>query len=146
MSEEETKAIKKLYKQLVKRLHPDLNPSATEAEIELFYRATKAYKRGDLKALQLIDAVVDDAEGEDEEALSGGAVEKEAERLEGLIEAVQKDMEAIKSGPPYTWRIYLEDEKKKAERLRQLKEELANFKTAIKTQEESIHDIMGDER
>lgn len=146
LSEEETKAIKKLYKQLVKRLHPDLNPSATEAEIELFYRATEAYKRGALKALQLIDAVVDDGERKDDEAFSGGAVEKEVERLEGLIEAVQKDMEAIKSGPPYTWRIYLEDEKKKAERLRQLKEELANFKTAIKTQEESIHDLMGDER
>lgn len=38
LSEEETMAIKKLYKQLVKRLHPDLNPSATEAEIELFHR------------------------------------------------------------------------------------------------------------
>lgn len=146
LSEEETKAIKKLYKQLVKRLHPDLNPSSTEAEIELFYRATEAYKRGDLKALQLIDAVVDDGERKDDEAFSSGVVEKEAERLEGLIEAVQKDMEAIKSGPPYTWRIYLEDEKKKAERLRQLKEELANFKTAIKTQEESINDLMGDER
>lgn len=96
--------------------------------------------------MRLIDAVVDDGEGEDDVASSGGAVEKEVERLEGLIEAVQEDMEAIKSGPPYTWRIFLEDEKKKAERLRQLKEELANFKTAIKTQEESIHDLMGDQR
>ena len=59
---------------------------------------------------------------------------------------MKKDIDGIQSNPPYTWRIYLEDEKKKAEKLRQLKEELANFKTAIKTQEEYIHDLMGDAR
>lgn len=146
LSEEETKAIKKLYKQLVKRLHPDLNPSATEAEIELFYRATEAYKRGDLKALRLIDAIVEGSEAEDDDLSSAVALEKESERLEGLIDGVQKDIEGIRSNPPYTWRIYLEDEKKKAEKLRQLKEELANFKTAIKTQQEYICDLMGDVR
>ena len=144
LSEEETKAIKKLYKQLVKRLHPDLNPSATEAEIELFYRATEAYKRGDLKALRLIDAIVEGSAPKDEPS-SAVALEKESERLQDLIDGVRKDIDRIQSNPPYTWRIYLEDEKKKAEKLRQLKEELANFKTAIKTQEEYIHDLMGDE-
>ena len=74
------------------------NPSATEAEIELFYRATEAYKRGDLKALRLIDAIVESNEAKDDEESSGAAMEKETERLEGLIEAVQKDIEGIKSG------------------------------------------------
>lgn len=146
LSEEETKALKKLYKQLVKRLHPDLNPSATEAEIELYYRATEAYKRGDLKALRLIDAVVEGSVAKDDEPSSGVDLEKEAERLQGLIDEVRGDIERIQSTPPYTWRIYLEDERKKAEKLRQLKEELASFKTAIKTQEEHIHDLMGDQR
>lgn len=146
LSEEEMKTIKKLYKQLVKRLHPDLNPSATEAEIELFYRATEAYKRGDLRALRLIDAIVEGSEAKDDEASSGVVLEKELERLQGLIDAVQKDIDGIQSNPPYTWRIYLEDEKKKAEKLRQLKEELANFKAAIKTQEEYIRDLMGNVR
>ena len=146
MSEEETKALKKLCKQLVKRLHPDLNPTATEAEIELFYRATEAYKRGNLKALRLIDAVVEGGAVKDDAASSGVDLEKEAERLQGLIDEVREEIEMIQSNPPYTWRIYLDDEKKKAEKLRQLKEQLVNFKTAIKTQEEYIHDLLGDAR
>lgn len=112
---------------------------------ELFYRATEAYEHGDLAALKLIDAMVDG--GETEEALPSSAadLEKEVKRLEDLIEGVQKAIEAMKSTPPYTWRIYLEDEEKKAEKLSQLKRDLANFETAIRTQEEAIRDLMRDE-
>lgn len=111
----------------------------------MFYRATEAYEHGDLAALKLIDAIVDS--GEMEEALPSSAtdLEKEVKRLEDLIEDVQKAIEAMKSTPPYTWRIYLEDEEKKAEKLSQLKRDLANFETAIRTQEEAIRDLMRDE-
>lgn len=85
--------------------------------------------------------------GETEEALpsSGTDLEKEVKRLEDLIEGVQKAIEAMKSTLPYTWRIYLEDEEKKAEKLSQLKRDLANFETAIRTQEEAIWELMRDE-
>ena len=145
LSDDETKEIKKVYKSIVKRLHPDLHPSLSEPQKELFYRATEAYEHGDLAALKLIDAMVDS--GETEEALpsSAASLEKEVKRLEDLIEGVQKAIEAMKSTPPYTWRIYLEDEEKKAEKLSQLKRDLANFETAIRTQEEAIRDLMRDE-
>ena len=34
---------KELYRKIVKKLHPDMNPNATEYDLELFHRATKAY-------------------------------------------------------------------------------------------------------
>lgn len=145
LSDEEAKEIKKLYKNIVKRLHPDLHPSLSEAEKELFYRATEAYEHGDLAALKLIEAMVDSGEAEEALPSSVASLEKEAERLEDLIEGVQKAIEAIKSTPPYTWRIYLDDEEKKAEKLSQLKRDLANFETAIRTQEEAIWELMRHE-
>lgn len=55
------------------------------------------------------------------------------------------EIDLIKSTPPYTWSIYVEDEKKKAEKLRDLEADLKSFEDAIDTQEEFIKELMRDE-
>ena len=143
LPEEEQKELKTLYKAIVKRLHPDLNPSITEGEKELFYNATEGYKKGDLNTLRIIyDLTV---KGEEEElSLPNASLAKEAERLEKAIVAIREEIERIKSNPPYTLKIYLEDERKKAVRLYTLRSETQSFYRAIQTQEEAIRDMMGD--
>ena len=42
---------KELYRKIVKKLHPDMNPNATEHDLELFHRAAKAYEEGDIMTL-----------------------------------------------------------------------------------------------
>lgn len=143
LPEEEQMELKKLYKAIVKRLHPDLNPSITEGEKELFYNATESYKLGDLITLRIIyDLTV---KGEEEElSLPNASLVKEAERLEKAIVAIREEIERIKSNPPYTLKIYLEDERKKAVRLYTLRSETQSFYRAIQTQKEAIRDIMED--
>lgn len=143
LPEEEQKELKTLYKAIVKRLHPDLNPSITEGEKELFYNATESYKLGDLNTLRIIyDLTV---KGEEEElSLPNDSLAKEAERLEKAIVAIREEIERIKSNPPYSLKIYLEDERKKAERLNTLRQEIRSFQLAIRTQEEAIKDMTGD--
>ena len=34
----------KLYRKIVKALHPDINPEVTEAQVQLFDNAVAAYK------------------------------------------------------------------------------------------------------
>lgn len=145
LPEEEQKELKTLYKAIVKRLHPDLNPSITEGEKELFYNATESYKLGDLNTLRIIyDLTV---KGEEEElSLPNDSLQEEAERLEKAIVAIREEIERIKSNPPYTLKIYLEDERKKAVRLYTLRSETQSFYLAIQTQEEAIRDMMGDVR
>ena len=126
-------------------MHPDINPSVTDAEKELFYTATEAYKNGDLPSLQIIyDIVCSDQDIEDCD-LSGKSLDDEVERLEGLVGQIQDYINIIKSTPPYTWKIYLEDEKKKSERLKSLEYDLKSFEEAVRTQEEAIKDLMRDE-
>lgn len=143
LPEEEQKELKTLYKAIVKRLHPDLNPSITEGEKELFYSATQSYKLGDLNTLRIIyDLTV---KGEEEElSLPNDSLAKEAERLEKTVGTIREEIERIKSNPPYTLKIYLEDERKKAVRLYTLRSETQSFYRAIQTQEEAIRDMMGD--
>lgn len=143
LPEEEQKELKTLYKAIVKRLHPDLNPSITEGEKELFYSATESYKLGDFNTLRIIyDLTV---KGEEEElSLPNDSLQKEAERLEKAVETIREEIERIKSNPPYTLKIYLEDERKKAVRLYTLRSETQSFYRAIQTQKEAIRDMMGD--
>lgn len=58
LSPEETKEIKEIYKTLVKRLHPDLNPHYTEEDKRLFLITVKAYKMGDLPQLRAVLALL----------------------------------------------------------------------------------------
>ena len=144
LSEKETIRIKKLYKAIVKRLHPDLNPDLTEGERELFFHATEAYQDGDLARIEIIFSIVDSGESKDELTSSNADLEEEIQRMEGLVKKIQGEIGSIKENPPYSWKVYLEDEEKKTEKLRELKEDLENFKTAIRTQEEYIRDLMED--
>lgn len=58
LSPEETKEVKEIYKTLVKRLHPDLNPHYTEEDKRLFLITVKAYKMGDLPQLRTVLALL----------------------------------------------------------------------------------------
>lgn len=145
LSEEDTKLLKKLYKNIVKRLHPDINPLITDGEKELFFTATEAYKDGDLASLQIIYDIVCSGHDKDGGDLTGKSLEDEVKRLEDLVDQVQREIDLIRSTPPYTWSIYVEDEKKKAEKLRDLEADLKSFEDAIDTQEECINEVMRDE-
>lgn len=146
LSDEDSKFLKKTYKNIVKKLHPDINPSVTEAEKELFYHATEAYKDGDIASLEIIYDIVCKEEDKEDKAFSGKNPEEEVKRLEDLVNQVEDNIDLIKSIPPYTWKILLEDEKKKAEKLWDLKNDLKSFEEAVRTQEEYIRELMRDKK
>jgi predicted nucleic acid-binding Zn-ribbon protein len=54
LSEEDTIALKSLYKELVRKLHPDLHPDQTPVEAAWFKDAVAAYKKNDIEALQRV--------------------------------------------------------------------------------------------
>ena len=145
LSDDDEKRLKKLYKFIVKKLHPDINLSITNSEKELFYNATEFYKNGDLKSLQIIFDIVCSEDVKDDIGLDGKSLEEEVIRLTDLVNLIKNDIELTKSMPPYTWSIYVEDEKKKSERLSQLEKELKSFDDAVRTQEEYINNLIRDE-
>ena len=102
---------KELYRKIVKKLHPDMNPNATEHDLELFHRATKAHEEGDIMTLQVI---YDEIYGLDVEVL---AEEESIETLislrEQLLERIRKateEIEAIKEEFPYTEKEFLDNQ------------------------------------
>ncbi len=142
LSKKETDELKKLYRSIVKTLHPDLNPDLSEAQQELFFNATGAYKRGDLDTLQIIFQMIGSNTIEEDPQSSIIELQKEKERYQGLVDRLKAEIKEIKGRPPYIWKAYLEDEQKKSERIAELTKELKSFQEAIRTQQEYINDLM----
>ena len=109
LSEEDTKELKRIYRKVVKALHPDLNPEISESQIHLFANAVNAYKNGDLDTLKIIGEMVNDnpLPKNHENALTQLADEKQ--RLQGLLTSIRESILKIKSEYPYLMKESLED-------------------------------------
>ena len=100
--------LKKLYRRIVKAMHPDLHPNQDEKTKELFKRAMAAYEEGDLQTLEEIAQIIDGGEHENAEDLLT-ALLKEKERLLSLIRGIREQITLILSRYPFTKRELLHD-------------------------------------
>lgn len=137
-SSEETdspiKKLKRLYRRIVKRLHPDVHPNSTMREKELFNMAQEAMKNGDLDAMEHI---YDELSGMDapevkfEDTPEGIANLKELIRkLRNRLSRLQSEITHIRSVFPYTMKSFLEDEKAVEERRHELQKKLRDLREA----------------
>lgn len=104
LTDKETKEIRKLYRGIVKALHPDLHPEATPAQLQLFYNAVQAYEHGDLGSLRIINEMVAEpiVQKYSENALA--ILTNEKERLIQALEHIHEQIDVIKGQYPYTMR------------------------------------------
>ncbi len=139
----ELSEFKKLYRQVIKRLHPDLNPHLSEEKKRLFYTAQQAYKNGDLKQMRIIAEML--VEGSIS-AFNGTEVEYLQTELNRLLEIQQQvlaDIEMIKNKYPYTLKIFIEDAQKSYEKTNELKVQIQEFEGLLKMYKKKITEMGG---
>ena len=110
LSDEDNKKLKKLYRKIVKALHPDINPDVSETKVDLFDNAVQAYKNGDLNTLRIIGEMVGNSPLPEQHKDALTQLNKEKERLQNLLKAIRDSIEQIKSEYPYTMKEIIEDE------------------------------------
>jgi uncharacterized protein YnzC (UPF0291/DUF896 family) len=138
LTDEEKRELKKLYRTIVKSLHPDLNPELSDVKIKLFQNAIEAYEHGDLDAIRIIDAMVSETVIPNEKNDGFAVLNKEKERLSKLIQKIKDRISEIKSEYPYTMKSLVQSPQKikvrKNElngRIKQLNEVLSAYTTRI---------------
>ncbi|WP_317854545.1 hypothetical protein [Chakrabartyella piscis] len=138
LSKEATAELKKLYRTIVKVLHPDMHPDLPEEKIELFHRAVEAYQHGGLEQLRIIAALVEQDEeiADIEDGLA--SLNKEKQRLQNFMTRVQEHMQEIKMQFPYNQKELLQNpekldaHKKRMEKyVLELKDLVADYKMQI---------------
>lgn len=108
-----TDKIKRLYRKIVKRLHPDVHPNLTEHEKELWNRAVKAQQEGDLAQLEKIwDELsgMDAPEDVFDDTPEGRVKLRELlEKLKVRLRLLELEIDHIKADFPYKLKSFLED-------------------------------------
>ena len=105
--------IKRLYRKIVKRLHPDVHPNATQHEMDLLNRAMKAFREGDLQQMERIwdelsgmeapeDVFDDTPEGREK-------LRELLEKLKVRLRLLESEIDHIKKEFPYKLKQFLED-------------------------------------
>ena len=137
--------IKRLYRKIVKRLHPDVCPNPTEHEKDLLNRAMKAFEEGDLDQLECI---WDELSGTDaahevyEDTPEGREKLKELlEKLKARVLALEQEIEFIKADFPYKLKSFLEDPAAVEEKRRSLQAKIDNVREMCRTLEAYINDL-----
>ncbi len=128
LSEEENDELKKLYRQIVRLLHPDVNPNVTSEQLRLYQKAVEAYRNGDLGTMRFIHVLV--MENRPDE-LTMTPNERIA-NLKSAIERVRAEIGTIKSSYPYSLSSFLKDKKAVAAKRSELEESLKNYKARTK--------------
>ena len=93
LTPEETKEIQNLYRTLVKRLHPDINPKQSDKEKILWFRTMDAYSSGDTEELKTIKILLDDI-GEIE--MSEDPITVLEGRIKNIKDKIFKQMDYIR--------------------------------------------------
>lgn len=142
LSEQESRELKNLYRQIVKELHPDINPNITQAQLELFNNAVNAYENGDLNTIRIIAQMLSDFTISDVKKDAITQLTEERERLVKSLKAVKESIEKIKSEYPYTVKELVQDPKKIAKRKAELENILHQYEEAIAVYKARIEEML----
>lgn len=139
LSVEEDKELKSLYRKLIKKLHPDMNPNVTEYEKELFNKVVECYENGNLLELQMIEISLEDKSITVENSL------EEKQRLTKLVDKLTSQIQEIKSTYPYILKETLVNKEKTIERYKELNEIYDRYSYEIQIYTEEIENFLKEE-
>jgi len=128
LSVEESQRICELYRNLVKKLHPDINPELYSRNTSLWVQIQEAYNNSDTSSLEALWLVV---QGEGETPGEDVSQIEQLKEKEGClkirIREVKKDIAELASSHPYTLKDKLADLSWVEEQQRNMKEEIAEL-------------------
>lgn len=135
LSEEETRAIRDLYHDLVRKLHPDLNPDLPDGARQLWEKVVTAYRNSDWLELNILADRVEDllewGRKPDRDLTRMEEILAEQQRIAQKIGELRKHMQELCSRPPFTYRKLLEDIAAVNARRRELQESIREFEEHI---------------
>ncbi len=124
LSEDETADMKRIYRLLVKRLHPDWNPDLSEERKELFIRAQAAFKSCDVQELRNILLML---EADEPFQIKAETIDDDIARLERSLENLRERVKKLEATFPFDHRDKLADEKWVEQKQNEIKESIATL-------------------
>ncbi len=149
LSVEESKAIRQLYRTLVRKLHPDLNPNLPPQAATFWNRVVVAYQASNGKQLMLLADMVNEffAGKRDvpETPNSMDELRQQIQTLSDKIENLQKQMDEIQSNPPFTFRELLNNPVAVLQKRMELDQQIATYTEQLNTIRKIRDELRGND-
>ncbi len=143
LSPSDSREMKRLHRELIKRLHPDLHPGQSDEAARFFMVAQAAYENGDL---QMLRAIAVATEGMSEKLQANGlSDDEEAAELEIVLaheRVLEQQLEDLKSSNPYALGEKLTDGDWLVRRVSGLKAQIREQKAAAEVYDERFRALM----
>lgn len=133
MSDNDAKELSSSYRLIVKKLHPDINPDATEEQKDLFVKATKAYKSSDLATIRSIVLML---ETDVYKELPEETLESQIEKVEYTIKSLKDLIDTMKSIFPFTIKDKIKDKKWVKSEQERLNLSIESLKNSLKEKQQ----------
>ena len=136
LSDDESAELKLKYREIAKKLHPDLNPNIDDKGKELWLSAAEAYENGDLNEIKRIFLLLDEIPDRNQEGAHFDFTEKIVE-LKEMIRQLKNEINTIKNSYPHNYGEIIKD----PDRLREMKENIQSDIDTLKnkTKELKLH-------
>ena len=132
----DAKALKELYHDMVRKLHPDLNPGLPEKAKILWQKISEAYKSWDWQELNVLADMaydlLDRKEIKIEQLNSMETILERQKNVSEKIEAVRAKTEELRNRPPFTYEKMLSDQEAVNARRKELDELKVQFEEHIR--------------
>ena len=143
LTDEEEAQLKKLYRGIIKELHPDINPNCTQQQITLFHNAVEAYKSGDLERMNMICVLISDPLQPQSDTDLVFHYESEKARLQRMLERVEENIAQIKTRFPYNKKALLLNAEKVVAYKDELREKVDELKKVLDAWRHEIEELIG---
>lgn len=121
LSEEKVKEIKKIYRKLIKKFHPDLNQKNIDNNINIIIQATRAYENGDLETLKNLELLTEEIKTKEVEVNEMHELKEMKIKDEKILQEILKEIKKIKESFPYNKIEFLKSEILIQKRINELK-------------------------
>ena len=142
LSPSESRELKQLHRDLIKRLHPDLHPAQSDEEARFFMVAQAAYEQGNLDMLRSVAVATEGIGGDsDDSDLVGAEAVAELEIVCAHERVVEQRLLELKSSNPYALKAKLEDGDWVIRKTSELKGLIEEQKAAAKAYDERFREL-----
>jgi hypothetical protein len=139
-SPEDSIELRKIYRNIAKNLHPDVNPNLTEEQTEIWHLFYSAYKNGDLDKMKALEIIYEkELQNSDlhAEVLSEETILLQTILLKEGIKEIENQIKDVEKDFPFNISELIRDEEWVEEQQNLLTKEIEELKIALKELQEN---------
>jgi hypothetical protein len=134
---ERSNELRKLFRKLAKQLHPDVNSSLSEQQVELWHKILAAYNTGDVEKMKALEVVYENEITSAAKQLEDLSLDELATRVEVLkqgIRCIEAEISKLRQEFPFNVEKQIKDEEwvnKELERIHAELEDLRSYEEEL---------------